>query len=203
MSDQLPPLSLLLVVIVCSAGGAPQRRSARREPTPGRRWAPLARLATGTGARQLAPLPWTRAPSTRTARAATTKARYGVCFAAVIEPHDPSLIPCDCCFRRVQCGWCSATQKCSTGTSTGPTTGTCPAGDWDWGTSTCTAPTDTCNQYSNCVSCNDVGACGWCSSNNVCSTGTSSGPTTAACPSGDWDWGTSTVRQGCLVALAP
>jgi hypothetical protein len=73
-----------------------------------------------------------------------------------------------------------------TGTSSGPSSGSC--GDWRWGVSDCSAP-DPCNAYDDsCGTCTAETGCGWCESTWTCLTGTGSGPEVGWCD--DWRWST-------------
>lgn len=41
---------------------------------------------------------------------------------------------CASCARRSNCGWCDDSDTCHTGTSSGPTSGACTSGHWNWST---------------------------------------------------------------------
>ncbi len=80
------------------------------------------------------------------------------------------------------CGWCDSSFECLTGTSTGPSSGSCS--DWRYYSSSCT-PSDPCTTAAfTCGACTAMGACGWCESSGECQTGGSGGPTSTFCS--DW-----------------
>jgi len=86
------------------------------------------------------------------------------------------------------CGYCHALGQCLAGSSSGPSTGTCPAGQWAWSSSNC------CWDAKNGDDCTNsalYSPCGWCQSSQQCLQGSSSGPTGATCPPGYWAYSKS------------
>lgn len=95
---------------------------------------------------------------------------------------------CSACAARAECGWCGATNRCVTANTAGtaPATGSCSL-NWASEPSACTtAPFDPCSVNTDCYSCAQASACGWCRATRRCMTGVSSGPnpTYGACT--DW-----------------
>lgn len=90
---------------------------------------------------------------------------------------------CAGCTPVANCGWCSATNTCQTGTSSGSTVGPSCGGGWRWDPRTCaTTPadagstTDPCNAFTSCGTCTAQNQCGWCASTGRCVLGTPTGP---------------------------
>ncbi len=135
-----------------------------------------------------------------TANTADTGPATGVCASAwagttaacTVAPPDPCNANTDCysCGQASACGWCRATNRCMTGTSTGPNPiyGACT--NWAFLSSQCTpAVTDPCRTSNgDCSSCVGRSQCGFCRDTNTCHTGSSGGPTDRACRSGRWYW---------------
>src|SRR6185295_14316003 len=94
------------------------------------------------------------------------------------------------------CGWCGTSGDCETGTSTGPTAGSCS--DWRYTVSSC-APPDPCAVHGACDTCAAASGCGWCGTSGDCETGTGTGPSTGSCS--DWHYTVSscTPPDPCAV----
>jgi hypothetical protein len=78
------------------------------------------------------------------------------------------------------CGWCLSSSTCMSGSSGGPTTGSCP--NWKFYKFDCSD----CASRSSCSSCVEQASCGWCitDGNGTCLQGSSSGPLSDTCS--DW-----------------
>ena len=114
---------------------------------------------------------------------------WGVCA----PPIDPcaSRASCGACAGQPTCGWCKATLQCMTGTSAGPTAGSC-VGEWAWTRSACTAASsDSCRRQGNCTLCRLQSSCGWCEDSDTCHGGSSAGPSDRACDRSQWGWSTT------------
>ena len=110
----------------------------------------------------------------------------GTCAEPMVEC---GYLDCDECTRHYPCGWCDGV-GCTTGSSTGPDSGSC--GDWAWLASQCMGPADPCADAADCDECTGRGTCGWCGDGSgSCQQGASSGPDAGSC--GDWSW----LRSEC------
>lgn len=104
-------------------------------------------------------------------------------------PTDPCAEATDCadCTARAGCGFCGdGAGACRSGTSTGPSAGSC--GDWSWLGTEC-GGASACGTLTDCEACTGEFPCGWCGATGTCSEGTSSGPDTGSCA--DWAWSVS------------
>ena len=93
---------------------------------------------------------------------------------------------CGSCTGSLGCGWCSADNKCKTGGSSGSNDGSCPRSSLKWHYLTSSCPEgklDECGSLSSCGSCTGRLGCGWCSADNKCKTGGSSGSNDGSCRS--------------------
>lgn len=90
---------------------------------------------------------------------------------------------CASCTGAPSCGWCAGTGTCSSGTSAGPTGGSCAA--WSWLSSSCPV-IDACSDSSTCIECTDRSGCGYCASSGECVSGDLEGPNVGSCA--DWDY---------------
>lgn len=91
------------------------------------------------------------------------------------------------------CGWCSLTNNCSAGSTSGPYANNCPAPYWNpavYGS----CPNTFCGSFTSCGSCTQAwggNTCGWCSIANACMNGTRYGPANPSkyCWSSAWSFG--------------
>ncbi|MBI5068608.1 MAG: hypothetical protein HZB56_10235 [Deltaproteobacteria bacterium] len=99
---------------------------------------------------------------------------------------------CTTCAAVSSCGWCATTGQCLSGTSAGPSSGSCA--NWDWVSSACGGSSDPCSTSTACSGCTARSTCGWCATTSQCLTGTTSGPYAGACA--NWDWVSSACGGG-------
>ncbi|CUE87266.1 Hypothetical protein, putative [Bodo saltans] len=106
---------------------------------------------------------------------------------------------CDYCAGLGGCGWCTYSGTCESGNQTGSFAG-CVAPYWVWSAPSCpaTPAPSTCSSASSCLSCTQLGGCGWCSSNNQCEQGNSTG-SFQGCVSPYWSW----TNNQCAATPAP
>lgn len=102
---------------------------------------------------------------------------------------------CAACTAQPRCGWCAATNTCSSGTSSGPSSGSCSS--WSWLASSCPS-TDACATHESCLDCTEQPSCGFCATTGTCATGTASGPSRGSCA--DWDYTPSQCMCAPLAA---
>ena len=111
----------------------------------------------------------------------------------------------DCTTTERSCGWCGDDQTCYRGNASGPTNATCST-NWAGSSTECPTPAppgaSDCVQWKNCSACTMApgGQCGWCTSNKLCSQGTSSGSLAGEC-SGPWEWTPAECEDSGSVAL--
>jgi hypothetical protein len=110
---------------------------------------------------------------------------------------------CSDCFANASlgCGWCAGSSTCMGATDSGPRNGSCSAG-WSTTGASCgavtpqnpggVAPTDPCLGLSTCGACMTNPACGWCSQQANCRSGSATSSNDGACRGASW------VRAGLL-----
>lgn len=106
------------------------------------------------------------------------------------EPVDPCLakrpLLCAGCTATAGCGWCPSTGSCVTGTSSGPSVGSCapaPWGSWTTSSTSCPVP-DPCATRYGCETCVALAGCAYCASSFTCRSTTSIAPNDQTCS--DW-----------------
>jgi MYXO-CTERM domain-containing protein len=154
-------------------------------------------------------------------RTLTTDDQTGVCTlypsgvgtpdAGTVTPEDPCgrYTSCAGCTPINNCGWCNATGRCVTSTSSGPVGGAC--GGFVWQPSDCASVTpvdggspmpvdagpaaDPCSRFAACGGCTPYEGCGWCGASGRCQLGSMTGPSAGTCAS-DWAWQPSDCARG-------
>lgn len=153
-------------------------------------------------------------------RTLTTDDQAGVCQiypsgvgtpdAGPVEDPCARYTSCAGCTPVNNCGWCGATGRCVSATSTGPVGGSC--GGFVWQPRDCatvTPPvdagmpppadagpaTDPCSRQTACGACTPYAGCGWCGASNSCRLGSETGPTAGSCASG-WAWQAADCTRG-------
>ena len=105
-------------------------------------------------------------------------------------PADPCAAHATCspCATDPACGWCASSNACMSGTSAGPSGGSCAAAAWTWRASACPAapPPDPCAAHRSCLTCTNDNACGYCVNTHGCHTGGASGPADGSCSGLNW-----------------
>jgi len=91
---------------------------------------------------------------------------------------------CTHCQQQKDCGWCSQSQRCETGSAAEPSVDDCDRSSWFY--EQCDVPSgDECSIYSDsCATCENAPLslqCGFCATSGVCATGNSSGPSQGVC----------------------
>uniref|UniRef100_A0A7S3G4B3 PSI domain-containing protein n=1 Tax=Palpitomonas bilix TaxID=652834 RepID=A0A7S3G4B3_9EUKA len=103
---------------------------------------------------------------------------------ALVKADCSQYTDCSTCTMYGNCGWCSSSNTCVSGSTSGPSTGTC-YGAWSWQSSQCS-----CSSYTSCSGCTIYSSCGWCSDTNSCLPGSNDGPYGSTTCTGD-SWSTS------------
>jgi hypothetical protein len=107
---------------------------------------------------------------------------------------------CASCTGLGDCGWCTYSGTCQSGNQTGSFTG-CTTPYWYWTTQSCPAtpaPTANCAPASSCLSCTQLGGCGWCAFSNQCQSGNATA-SFQGCVAPYWSW----TNSQCMATPAP